>query len=73
VKAPQPDKGRRLPPEVQAKLGAELVEKYNEGASIRQLCAETGYSISRMRGLLIGAGVTFRPVYGGKNPTGSKE
>jgi hypothetical protein len=42
------------------KLAAELAARYEAGESIRQLCAATGYSIGRVRGLLINAEVTFR-------------
>lgn len=41
-------------------LGEQLAARYQRGESIRQICAGTGYSIGRVRGLLLGAGVTFR-------------
>lgn len=72
MRVPPVNPFKRLPPEVAKRVGAELVAEYNKGASVRQLCEMTGYSIGRVRKLLIDAGVTFRPVYGGKNPTGSK-
>ncbi|WP_091178033.1 helix-turn-helix domain-containing protein [Microlunatus flavus] len=53
-------KGSRLPADIRRQLGAELSAEYAAGASIRQLCSKTGYSITRMRGLLIEAGVEFR-------------
>lgn len=42
------------------KLGEQLAVRYRRGESIREMCAGTGYSIGRVRGLLIGAGVSFR-------------
>ena len=50
----------RIPGEQREQLAAQLAGRYNAGASIRELCAETGYSIGRVRGLLISAEVTFR-------------
>jgi len=42
------------------KLGKRLLTEYQAGKSIRQICAATGYSIGRVRRLLIDAGVEFR-------------
>ena len=55
----------RIPGEQRKQLAEQLAGRYNAGASIRELCAETGYSIGRVRGLLISAEVTF-PGRGGK-------
>jgi hypothetical protein len=40
--------------------GAELLTRYNQGKSIRELCGESGYSIGGTRRLLQEAGVEFR-------------
>ena len=50
-----------------AEVARELLRRYEGGRSIRQLCAESGYSIGRVRGLLKEAGVTFRR-RGGRSP-----
>lgn len=50
----------RLKPGTQQSVGRNLRDEYEAGTSIRQLGAQTGYSIARVRGLLTGAGVTFR-------------
>lgn len=52
--------GQHLPDRKRAELGYKLREQYDNGASIRQICLHTGYSIGRVRRLLIGAGVQFR-------------
>lgn len=49
-------------------LAAELAARYEAGESIRQLCASTGYSIGRVRGLLITGTVTFRGRGGSRRP-----
>ncbi len=41
-------------------VGAQLCARYEGGASIRAIRDETGYSIGRVRGLLLEAGVSFR-------------
>ncbi len=51
----------RLPDVERRRLGALLRKEYEGGKSVRQLCADTGYSIGRVRGLLQVAGVKFRP------------
>lgn len=43
-----------------ADLGAAVRARYEDGASIRTICDETGYSIGRVRGLLRDAGAVFR-------------
>jgi hypothetical protein len=41
-------------------VGRELRERYEQGASIRELAAEAGFGITRTRALLINAGTTLR-------------
>lgn len=50
----------RLNPAIQKMLGRALRSEYEQGTSIRDLAAQTGYSIGRVRTLLAGAGTTFR-------------
>ncbi|ANC31455.1 MT-A70 family methyltransferase [Isoptericola dokdonensis] len=42
------------------RIGVVLRERYESGASIRQLCAETDYSITRVRALLESVGTELR-------------
>jgi hypothetical protein len=42
------------------RVGKELRIRYESGESIRQIADETGYGITRVRGLLDRAGTTFR-------------
>lgn len=60
--------GRHLPDQQRIELGNELRRQYDNGASIRQICVRTGYSIGRVRRLLIGAGVEFRARGGAHYP-----
>lgn len=57
---PQLPRNQRLPDGERVRIGALLRERYESGLSVRQLCAETGYSIGRVRRMLIAAGVEFR-------------
>ncbi|MFY9921854.1 MAG: helix-turn-helix domain-containing protein [Mycobacterium sp.] len=41
------------------RVGKELRIRYESGESIRQVADETGYGITRVRGLLERAGTTF--------------
>lgn len=50
----------RLPDEVADRVASTLRQRYEQGASIRTLVSETGYSISRVRSLLARAGTTIR-------------
>ena len=50
----------RLSAKDQAVIGSRLRAEYDNGASIRDLCAQTGYTITRVRTLLTNAGVIFR-------------
>jgi hypothetical protein len=52
---------RRISGEERTRLGKHVVEKYNAGASIRQLAAQTRWSYGLIRRMLIEGGVTFRP------------
>ena len=65
AKTPELRRGQRLPDGERAKVSAELLKRYQSGRSVREICAETGYSIGRVRRLLIDAGVTFRSRGGG--------
>lgn len=60
VGIPAVSRRARLPDSVRRRLGGQLLHEYDSGKSIRHLCAETGYSIGRMRRLLQAAGVQFR-------------
>jgi hypothetical protein len=51
---------QRVARKEQERLGRILVKEYEAGKSIRELCAETGYSIGRMRRLLQAGGVQYR-------------
>ena len=51
----------RLDADFAEQLGAWLRPQYESGMSIRQLTAETGYSIARVRGLLEQAETPLRP------------
>jgi N6-adenosine-specific RNA methylase IME4 len=61
MKVPYLDPNVRLPDQVSEKVGEVLKSKYEDGASIRQLVAESGYSITRVRGLISRAGADIRP------------
>jgi hypothetical protein len=50
----------RLSPDAAEALGKTLRVRYEAGASVRQLCSETGYSITRVRHLLAIAGTALR-------------
>jgi hypothetical protein len=60
IKWPQLERNHRLPDSERARVAGELLKSYEAGKSIRELCAESGYSIGRVRRLLIEAGVNFR-------------
>ena len=60
AKLPQLQKNVRLPDAERKRVGEALLREYDKGRSIRELCADTGYSIGRVRRLLIEAGVNFR-------------
>jgi hypothetical protein len=60
MRVPALAKGHRISGTERDKLAKRLLTEYQAGKSIRQICAETGYSIGRVRRLLIDAGVEFR-------------
>lgn len=61
IVTPDLDPYERLQPDTQAAVAAALREAYDEGKSIRDLAADTGYSIARVRSLLDCADATIRP------------
>ena len=60
AKTPDLARNQRVTGADRAKLGSELLRRYQKGQSIREICADTGYSIGRVRRLLVDAGVEFR-------------
>lgn len=60
AKTPDLARNQRVTGPDRAKLGSELLKRYQKGQSIREICQETGYSIGRVRRLLVDAGVEFR-------------
>jgi hypothetical protein len=67
AKTPSLRRGQRLSEKQRHKIGSDLLRRYEQGRSVREICAETGYSIGRVRRLLLEAGVTFR-ARGGAQP-----
>lgn len=59
-KTPSLRSGQRLTGPERDKVAQHLVKRYETGLSVRQLRAETGYSLGRIRRLLIDGGVEFR-------------
>jgi hypothetical protein len=59
--------GQQLDPARRAWVAAELGRRYQRGASIAALCAETGYTYGRVHGLLVRAGVRLRGRGGANN------
>jgi hypothetical protein len=60
LKVPTIERNRRLAGSERGRIGAQLLREYDAGRSIRQICADSGYSIGRVRRLLQEAGVEFR-------------
>jgi DNA-directed RNA polymerase specialized sigma24 family protein len=60
AKTPDLARNQRVTGSEREKLSTELLKRYQRGQSIREICAETGYSIGRVRRLLVDAGVEFR-------------
>lgn len=58
---PALSRNQRLPDSERERVGTLLRKRYEAGRSVRELSAESGYSLGRVRRLLIEAGVTFRP------------
>ena len=65
TKPPKLQPGQRLSTAQRDDIGADLLQRYKAGSSIRQICGQTGYSIGRVRRLLVEAGVEFRGRGGG--------
>ena len=61
IDTPDLDPYERLQPDTQAAVAAALREQYEGGKSIRDLAADTGYSIARVRTLLECADAALRP------------
>ncbi|MFP5346125.1 MAG: MT-A70 family methyltransferase [Actinomycetes bacterium] len=61
IATPDLDPYERLQPDTQAAVAAALREQYENKKSIRELSAETGYSIQRVRTLLGTAEAEIRP------------
>ena len=57
---PELGRNQRLVGDDRGRVAADLLRRYRTGASIRQICEQTGYSIGRVRRLLVEAGVEFR-------------
>jgi len=53
-------RNQRLPSAERERVAAVLAVRYQQGQSIRRLSTDTGYSLGRVRGLLLAADVTFR-------------
>jgi len=53
-------RGQRLSGTERDQIGRDLLKRYQSGRSIREICTETGYSIGRVRRLLIEHDVEFR-------------
>lgn len=60
IEVPRLQPHERLTPELTSVLGMELRARYEAGKPIREIADETGYSISRVRGLLVEAGTPLR-------------
>lgn len=60
ISAPQLEPHQRMETEVQEKVATELLREYEAGASIRDISAQTGYSIARVRTLLAQSGAVLR-------------
>jgi hypothetical protein len=59
-RVPFVDSHERIPAWLADRLSGLLADEYRVGRSIRQLSKDTGYSITRVRGLLTRANVDFR-------------
>jgi len=58
---PSLNRGQRTSPAQAAEISEMLVKMYDSGSSVRDLRDETGYSLGRIRRLLIAGDVKFRP------------
>ncbi|WP_328485950.1 helix-turn-helix domain-containing protein [Streptomyces zaomyceticus] len=68
IKWPEPRKPLR-PGAARDRLLAQVRERYNAGASIRDLVKESKRSYGFVRGLLVASGVSLRPPRGGGRPS----
>ncbi|MBV6763084.1 MT-A70 family methyltransferase [Rhodococcus opacus] len=68
IEVPRLPKRVRLDPSSADSVGRELRARYEAGQSIREIADDTGYGITRVRGLLTGAGTVLRG-RGSKPPT----
>lgn len=62
---PEKPRGKQLPAAERARAASILRKRYDQGESIRQLAAYSGYSIGLVRTLLLETDVTLRPKGGG--------
>lgn len=60
IEVPKLPKHVRLDPASTDTVGMELRARYETGQSIRQIADDTGYGITRVRGLLMNAGTSLR-------------
>ncbi|MFE3380343.1 helix-turn-helix domain-containing protein [Streptomyces anulatus] len=60
---------KRVSPEVQLLIDAELRKRYDGGTTIRGLMEESGRSYGYVRRRLVATGVTFRPRGGDMRPS----
>jgi len=65
-KLPALKRNHRLTGSERERISSLLAREYAKGKSIRDLSTEAGYSIDRVRALLLEAGVEFRPRGGRK-------
>ncbi|MFJ8248574.1 helix-turn-helix domain-containing protein [Streptomyces sp. NPDC094466] len=60
---------KKVSPEVQLLIEAELRKRYDNGATIRGLMEESGKSYGFVHRRLVATGVTFRPRGGNMRPS----
>ena len=65
-------KGRRITGGERDKLAGDLRKKYEGGASIRELAAETGRSYGFVHGVLVSSGAAMRGRGGATRKKGKK-
>jgi hypothetical protein len=63
---PRKPYGKRLAAAERVQAARILRQRYDQGESIRQLAADSGYSIGLVRKLLLEADVVFRPKGGSR-------
>lgn len=72
IEVPRIPARTQLPESVTGTLGRELRRRYEAGRSIRQIAAETDYSLGRVRNLLVAAGTELRS-RGSRSPADDRE